>query len=1030
MRDCWIYKIYNRAILLSTFMFVILIMTTMKHNIYAQSSMHFENYSTHDGLTQNCVLDIIQDSLGLMWMATQDGLNQYDGNSFFKYDCFFKDETKSNSSKLGQIYLDCHSKIWATTIEENIKIIDYRHGTEEIVKLVPDPSCVIQTSEYQYLVGSFTNGVYRLSMRSEPTIINTYLQDISVNSFSKINDVIYASTDAGVYRFSTDHNEVKKIFSQFSECNIGKTISDRRGYFYFFCYGEDLYFAPNISEPPQIIDILNDRHQIQDIIIDTKDNLWIATYGDGVYKYKIKNAAEGQYELQDVEGITYDDIISIYEDTNGNIWLGSDGGGFFRYINYKNPIKSIKNSSVNKDAQVNVPRSILPDKKGNVYIGTSGKGLVKVNLESNHYEKLSHSTQSGITIDDGRVVSLSSNGQDKIFIGTQSQGLLVLLPDEKRLLDYTGLSPLCIWDIDYINDSTVLLSTRDDGLVRFNAHDETFQSLISNKELIQGQSLRICIPEQKNGDINTYLIGTDQGNIYRYDILSDRLLTTDIDIKGSGGIKSLLLVDDELWIGTARSGLIIHDTDKKKQTHINETNTLPNNVVYSLIHDKKEKVWMSTNQGIVGLNDNITDVSLSNYQPTLFNVSNGILNNEFNTGAYASDKNGNLYFGNIDGVNWFSPHIFVDQESDFRLIIKSITAKNNKGEEKTYYVYNKSSISIDAGYNNIEIHYALPNFSDFTSLQFRSKLHNYEETWNYQSEALPLRYMNLSPESYELEINCSLYDQAHITDIRRLEFNIQPHFYQNRLYHLLLLLIVLGLIIYEARRRYIKNKRSNQLKINLAKAQFTALRSQMNPHFLFNTLNSIKHHALFKDKDETGEYITDFSQLIRGILEYSEKDFISLKDDLSWIINYINIENRRFRTPFIFQLDIDPNLNLDQYQVPPLIIQPYVENAIWHGLQHKKEDRILQLRYQSIFNGYEIQIIDNGIGRKMASKFTSKNSKKSLGLKITKERIDQINNLGSYMISIKIHDLMDNQNVGTGTSIVIQVTQEKTNRNQ
>ncbi len=247
-----------------------------------------------------------------------------------------------------------------------------------------------------------------------------------------------------------------------------------------------------------------------------------------------------------------------------------------------------------------------------------------------------------------------------------------------------------------------------------------------------------------------------------------------------------------------------------------------------------------------------------------------------------------------------------------------------------------------------------------------------------------------------------------------------------RWYYIALCLLGLALLTYvisnyRIKQALEKEKIKSDYEIQIAKLNTSALRSRMNPHFLFNTLNSIKHHVLFKNKDETGDYITDFSFLIRGILEYSELDYISLRDDIEWIQKYLDIEKRRFRTPFSVEILIDPNIDLENEDIPPLLIQPFVENALWHGLLHKEDkDNKISLSYTSLKKGYQVTIADNGIGRKAAQNFkTDKEEKKSLGMVITEERIEQISKLNRYDIAIDIKDLYDEKGNALGTKIIL-----------
>lgn len=224
---------------------------------------------------------------------------------------------------------------------------------------------------------------------------------------------------------------------------------------------------------------------------------------------------------------------------------------------------------------------------------------------------------------------------------------------------------------------------------------------------------------------------------------------------------------------------------------------------------------------------------------------------------------------------------------------------------------------------------------------------------------------------------------------------------------------------------FYNNRKKDKLKLDLIEAKNNlkyeqllsrSLRSQMNPHFIFNTLNSIKRFALFKERDETSQYITEFSVLIRNVLENSSEQFIKLSEEVSTLKRYITIEQKRFSERFAYEINIEEGFDLDYYKIPPLLLQPYTENAIWHGLMHKEGSKKLQINIVSIRNGFKCEIIDNGVGRAFHE---PKRLNKSLGSKITHQRVEQLNKLFHISSSIEIIDLLSADNEPEGTKVII-----------
>jgi LytS/YehU family sensor histidine kinase len=204
----------------------------------------------------------------------------------------------------------------------------------------------------------------------------------------------------------------------------------------------------------------------------------------------------------------------------------------------------------------------------------------------------------------------------------------------------------------------------------------------------------------------------------------------------------------------------------------------------------------------------------------------------------------------------------------------------------------------------------------------------------------------------------------------------------------------------------------------------TALRAQMNPHFIFNCLNSIKLYTLENDSATASEYLTKFSQLIRLVLENSRSEKVTLQKELETLKLYIDMEAMRFKDKVRYCINVDERIDAGYIEIPPLLIQPYVENAIWHGLMHKKEGGLIKIdvgmAYEHLLH---VEISDDGIGRGKAMEYKSKSvtRQKSFGLKMTSERMGIINELYQTKTFIKIIDEKDAINNSCGTKVIIEI---------
>jgi LytS/YehU family sensor histidine kinase len=196
----------------------------------------------------------------------------------------------------------------------------------------------------------------------------------------------------------------------------------------------------------------------------------------------------------------------------------------------------------------------------------------------------------------------------------------------------------------------------------------------------------------------------------------------------------------------------------------------------------------------------------------------------------------------------------------------------------------------------------------------------------------------------------------------------------------------------------------------------------MNPHFIFNSLNSINRFILQNNKAEATDYLTKFSRLIRIILNSSVSTTVSLTEDLETLHLYLELESLRFNNEFSYKITCDPEVDADFIRMPPMLLQPFVENAIWHGLMNKEGRGHLWININQKGNTLICTIADDGIGRKKAAELKGKRGKhKSMGMNITESRIDLMNNINGENKAVEIRDLVDAYGNGTGTEVIIKI---------
>ena len=220
------------------------------------------------------------------------------------------------------------------------------------------------------------------------------------------------------------------------------------------------------------------------------------------------------------------------------------------------------------------------------------------------------------------------------------------------------------------------------------------------------------------------------------------------------------------------------------------------------------------------------------------------------------------------------------------------------------------------------------------------------------------------------------------------------------------LIILIGLIFFIFRtlkKVQIKNK----------KIALQSLRREMNPHFIFNSLNSVNHFIATNNELEANQYLTKFSKLMRGVMENSTDDFIPFQQELDLLQNYLALEKTRFADKFDYEIEVDESLNTQSLKVPGMLVQPFLENAVWHGLRYRTTKGFLQLKFEKSYENLKITIDDNGIGIEESKKQKTEHQKtrKGRGMKNTLERIALLNDLYKQNIECKITDKRDSQGV-------------------
>ena len=376
------------------------------------------------------------------------------------------------------------------------------------------------------------------------------------------------------------------------------------------------------------------------------------------------------------------------------------------------------------------------------------------------------------------------------------------------------------------------------------------------------------------------------------------------------------------------------------------------------------------------------------------------------------NENANLKSETINNLNLVSQRIKLKNSLINQLELTSISIDGKTISNPT------NSIQLNYDYSSLDLFFSALSFSEKEKIVYRYKFDD-DKNWHYIGSIPKLSLIKLSSGKYNLTIQAG--DNLGNFQTKELKLNIEiiPPFYYT--FWFILLVIIFTIILVYLINRYLVNqeKEKGDLKRKISDSEMQTLRSQMNPHFLFNSLNSINSFIVQQKSREASGYLTTFSKLMRNILENSRYESITLEKELNTLKMYLEIESVRMDHKFDYEIIIDKNIELEFIKIPPLIIQPFAENAIWHGLNNKPDKGFLKISIQELTeNSIKISIIDDGIGRQVASLLKKEQLKhKSFGIDITINRLQLLNPKNSY----KIIDLPDDENKITGTKVELQI---------
>ncbi len=844
-------------------------------SVQSQKQVSFRQLSVKDGLSQNSAISIAQDHAGFLWIATQDGLNKYDGRSFEKHQQYFTDITNPTYSKLGKVFVDSSDDLWIIPISQIPHKLNKRTNNFVPLSGIKDASTIFEDQQKNLWFGSYSTGLYRLLNET-----NKIEQIIGPDKVSVINAItqdrsgaLWLSCEGYIIKIDPEKPENTLYYypdgNENSNSNYSFILFDRENNQWIGTFGDGVWY----KEPPEahfkrpdifIEDVKNSLNTVYVItmLLDTKNQLWIGTYGDGLFKIDIAQSQLNQYlpEKHNPKAIHYKDILSIYEDYTGTLWFGTDGAGLNYYDAFLEKFNSVIHLQTPENINIDVVRSIAVDTQNNVWIGTSGKGLSRFSPKDNKWDTYQKKNKKGLRSD--RIMSLLPDNDGELWIGTQEGGLHVM-DINGTIINYPnlkGLENLTVWCMLNNVDEDKWIGTRENGLLKVNKKTGILKRFEKNNNENGLPSNNIRAITHEAGQF--LWIGTQDHGICRMDLKTNKIKVYahepgNRNSLASNQIKSLYYDNRGiLWVGTNGGGLSALDIVNDQFYNYTVKNGLANAVVYAILPDDQNNLWLSSNSGITKFYVP-KDLKLS---PKIVNYANyDGLATEFNTGAHFKARNGNLYFGGLDGYYWFNPSDIEINE----VLPKTVITK--------FEIFNRPlplipNVKLNNKQNTVAFSFASLQFSLPVKNQYQFRLEGHDTKWIKSGNDNNARYTNLPPGNYTFKVKSSNYDGVWNDQETSYSFVINKPWYLTNTF-ILIYILVFAIILYLI-YRYFKWRWEIKMQLKLEREE--TLRFKELNDFKTKIYSNISH-----------EFRTPLT-LIKGPIkkQLDNNPSLSLKNDL------------------------------------------------------------------------------------------------------------------------------------------------------
>jgi len=986
-------------------------------------SYNIRTFTTKDGLPHDNVRSVAIDSSGFLWAATWDGLSRFDGHDFKNYYHIPGDSTSLPYFSVMKVLVDGGCNIWILT--DDFIVLRYDINIDRFVSVNDSlgegtgKGLSISIDEDGFLWVIKYNALLRFDFRKN-CFDKYFIQDPDIESY-KLGKGCYSVSIAEKGKLWVTES---KIF-EFEICPSGSTLKLKKVYpydtripitdldfshvfefsFYASSSGEKWVFSNHGLYQLDEKEGLFKRLKVppsEKKFTGRKFFYW-SHPEDGIYIYNTESG-----KLLNIPKEKAGMVKAVYCQNQDLLWFSSstfEGSslGLSQVIFTPDYFKNY--SVTTASGELPAIYTIQKDIQNNIWLGLRGSDPLRIITPENNL--IRKNIPSYKTTSKSNPIRLIRRVDGGMWIGFYINYLYYY---DYRKQQFTRYKP------EGTNNYRALAADKDgnlylgnEGLYYYKPASGEIELLWKNKPLYTQFVIRF-------DDKGTVWVTMNKSALLRYNpvnkevkeykIASEEYNVEDI-CQGENGT---------YWLALLGGGVCHFNPETGSTEYYTTSRGLSNNTTYSILRDKIGFIWVSTDKGISRINSSTGSV-------TTFGLNEGLKIIEFNSGASFVGDDGEFFMGGMGGIVSFYPERIDAAESEIQRQKVLINEVSISGEKREYRraMNEVDTVVLNKGETNFQVSFSSSDFTASDKTVFRYILSGINSQWietSYRNRSI--NYSNLKPGFYRLTLQAS--DRSgDWSPSKEMIFRVTPYFYQSKAFLIATPLFFLILVCWTLFLR-IRNMKQREAQIQNS-LRMQALRGQMNPHFIFNSLNSINYFISNNDQLSANNYIADFSRLIRNTLYNLDKNFVPFENELSTISDYLKMEHLRVGDKFSYEIIRKDSLEESSLEVVPGLIQPFIENAIWHGIMGlENRTGFINISFSEPEEDKMKCIIeDDGLGVRKTEASEAKNTvHKSKGIQIVMERLRIMAEISNRHYDLQIEDLYPGRSE-RGTRVVIEL---------